>query len=487
LQGAKEAQSLISAWQGENAWKANSKGENAKEWAQSVATAEALTQVIEKIEKVNQLYADNLDKFNSQLFGFTLEFIDEFGNVADSTEEIADVLITEWSNLSDILSSISSNIFQESSTLGDSIYTAIFGGVSEAMSKSTDIVALGGDLATQVYELSKAFISSEDIATIGSSVSNQIDFNQTLSNILEIMNEMKAEEERLKAYGQEISEAMLQLGGDLKELRPYLSIDFQTMTDQVSYYQEKFNEAWEEIQTDIYNSFKKGGAVQITKENLDEFNDALANYIASQQAAKDTTEYIADEFTQRWLSGVVTSEFDDISEYLVEEVKDMRNTLYSFFQEEDFDSALSSFGSTIGKTITDNIISKMLDTQKYKNALNTIYTNVDNMMNKGTSVTMTELYQLAQETQKYGLMLDQERQKIAAMTSLFDFDSEIVYDTTQDTINYQTSSSKESVYNVYQTNNFDIGNFVSTRATMEEFSEMIAPYMAKAFDNLGLN
>jgi hypothetical protein len=43
------------------------------------------------------------------------------------------------------------------------------------------------------------------------------------------------------------------------------------------------------------------------------------------------------------------------------------------------------------------------------------------------------------------------------------------------------------VYNIYQTNNFDIGNFVSTKATMEEFADMVAPYMAKSFDNLGLS
>lgn len=484
LEGAKKIQQGLLDWRKDNAWRQGDKGESGKLWAQSQASMDATNQIIAKLEHVQNLYTENLDKFNSQLFGFTVEFIDEFGNVAESTEEIADVIVTEWQGLSDILSGISSNMFNAMSNIGESIYSAVFGGISESLAKSDTMVELGGELANVIFELSKTFLPN-DMDTTG--LNANLDRTEIMGNLLDVMNQMKEEEEKLKEFAQTVSEGMLALGGDIKELRPYLSIDFQTIETQVSHYQEKFNEAFDEVKTDIFNSFMNGADVNISTKNLEEFNVALEDYIKSQQAAKDTTDYIADEYTDKFLSGETKYPFEDVSEYLNKKFVEVRDIVKEFFNAEDFDSAVSGFGSSIGSKVIDNILEKMLDTSKYKTALADIYKNVDSMMNKGTMVSFKDLAQLAQDTQKYGMMLDQERQKIQAMRDLFDFNSEVVYDTTQDTINYQTSSSKESVYNIYQTNNFDIGNFVSTKATMEEFADMVAPYMAKSFDNLGLS
>ncbi|MGL5690231.1 MAG: phage tail tape measure protein [Bacteroidales bacterium] len=484
LQGAKKIQEGLNQWRGANTGAQHAKGDYGKQWAQSSAMLDATSQMIEKLEGVQKLYSNNLDKFNSQLFGFTVEFIDEFGNVADSSEEIVDVIITEWDKLAGILDSVANNIFQETSAIGDAVYSAIFDSAAQALSKSDEMMKLGDELAKLVYDFSKTFIP-EDMDTAGANANlNQMDI---LEKVLGVMDKMKEEEQRLKDTAAALAEGMLALGGDIKELRPYLSIDFQTMETQVSHYQEKYTEAMQEIKTELYNAFKSGkGPIAITEANMAEYNKALSDYIASQQAAKDVTDYITDEFTNKFLSGEMNRPFEDVAEYLNEEVVEMRNTIADFFRSEDMNAAASNFGKTIGDKITNNIIDKMLDTQKYRNALNSIYKSVDAIIEKGASVSFAELSKIAQDAQKYSMMMDQERQKIQAMKDMFNFDSEVVYDTTNDTINYQTSSSKESVYNIYQTNNFDIGNFVSTRASMEEFSDMVAPYLARSFDNLGL-
>lgn len=498
------AQKIISGaqnWKSEReGWK-DDHGERAEYYARATAIANATGQVLQQLKKTTELYANNMGELNAQMFGFSIEFVDEFGKIAEDSEEIVDVIISGWEGLASILDSVSENMFSYESSLGDSIYEAVLGGVSSALSRDSGMVKLGEKLSELTYEFSKYFIDSEAVKEAKAAADAAgVDFDPSLlvpdasageimQEMINVMNQMKDRENELKEYAQMVSESMLALGGDIKELRPYLGIEFQTMETQIEHYSNEMAEAFAEVQTDYFNTLmgQTISSPEKMAENIKQLEDSIGAFIKAEKAAQDTADAIAQGLTDMFVSGEIGFDFEDLRENLKEEFVKVRDEFTGFLNASTFNDGAASLGSSIGTTITDSIITSLLDKSKYKTAIDGLYKHVETLVDKGANVSFAEMSKLAQETQKYGLMLDRERQKIEAMKSLFDFNSEIVYDTTQDTINYETSSSKESVYNIYQTNSFNLGAFISTKANMEEFATAIAPHMAKAFDNLGLS
>ncbi|MGL5100737.1 MAG: hypothetical protein ACRC6B_12050, partial [Fusobacteriaceae bacterium] len=269
--GVAKISSEINKWTSQQGLGAGMKGDRGKKWAQAQAALEATAQVAEQLREVAKVYISNLDTFNSQLFGFTIDFLDEFGNIADDSEAIVDVIVTGWDGLVSILDDLATNMFSDVSSIGPSIYEAVLGGVSTALSRDGSMVESGEELSKLAFEFSKLFIDqsaideANDIAGMaGISNTGIVDLSKNkeaskiMSEMLGVMGDMKDREKELKEYAQMVSEGMLALGGDITELRPYLSIDFQLMEDQVSHYSEKYNEKFNEVKTDIFNSFMNG-------------------------------------------------------------------------------------------------------------------------------------------------------------------------------------------------------------------------------------
>ncbi|MGL4998611.1 MAG: hypothetical protein ACRC5T_06530, partial [Cetobacterium sp.] len=329
--GASKITSEINKWTSQQGLGAGMKGDKGKKWAQAQAAIEATAQVIEQLSEVAKVYVNNLDTFNAQLFGFSIDFLDEFGNIADDSEAIVDVIVTGWDGLVSILDDLATNMFSDVSSIGPSIYEAVLGGVSTALSRDGAIVESGEELSKLAFEFSKLFIDQSAIdeanevagmAGVGITgivdLKNNREASKIMSEMLGVMGDMKDREAELKEYAQMVSEGMLALGGDITELRPYLSIDFQLMEDQVNHYSEKYNEKFNEVKTDIFNSFMNGTDITVQAKNLDAFKESLDGYIRSQQAAEDTQEVITKGFTEMFGTGNIKYSFDEVKEFLDE-------------------------------------------------------------------------------------------------------------------------------------------------------------------------
>ena len=64
--------------------------------------------------------------------------------------------------------------------------------------------------------------------------------------------------------------------------------------------------------------------------------------------------------------------------------------------------------------------------------------------------------------------------------------NELRMNTSENLINYESSSTKENVYNINNNSYFEIGNLISTDSSLRQFSEQITPFLIKAFKNAGV-
>lgn len=77
------------------------------------------------------------------------------------------------------------------------------------------------------------------------------------------------------------------------------------------------------------------------------------------------------------------------------------------------------------------------------------------------------------------------RQRLEAVTDMFDYTKDIRYSSLEKDINYKTSSTKESIYNITNNNNFNVSGLISSSGDMTIMANALAPYIIEAMRNYG--
>ena len=193
------------------------------------------------------------------------------------------------------------------------------------------------------------------------------------------------------------------------------------------------------------------------------------------------------DFTSAWLEGTIDGEFSVVSDQIDEATKGMIESFRSALSSSNYSDSFNQIGENIAESVISAYTEKMLDSM-YKDqllAVNSVMFDVLGLSEAG-NLNLTNASALSQEVRKLSVQMEQDRVKINTFKDLMSA-KELRLNSSENQLNYQSSSTKETVYNISNYNTFSIGNLIATDSSLRQFSEQIVPYLAKAFKNAGYN
>ena len=234
-------------------------------------------------------------------------------------------------------------------------------------------------------------------------------------------------------------------------------------------------------------AFRENNALSVT-DRLDgilteRYNEAIQKL----QQDKDRVRESVRDFTSAWLEGTIDGEFSVVSDQIDEATKGMIESFRSALSSSNYSDSFNQIGGNIAESVISAYTEKMLDSM-YKDqllAVNSAMFDVLGLSEAG-SLNLTNASALSQEVRKLSVQMEQDRVKINTFKDLMSA-KELRLNSSENQLNYQSSSTKETVYNISNYNTFSIGNLIATDSSLRQFSEQIVPYLAKAFKNAGYN
>lgn len=448
-----------------------------------------------------------------------LEKIQE--DLNNSMREFVDDWLEGGGNLSDIVASMDNilsnvaNIISENALLGDSssalegfqdmINNKILPKLQDSIMDSLtgtiiDIEGTTNDLKNSILsgQLNSGFVS-DYIDNIG----EKLDLiNNPLSDI----------DKSIDVMGEDALQKILAYKNVVDEINEAL-YERMTIDEKLSYNQNRLTEEASKYKTQIIS---QGGVANIgeldfsslTKELQDllakgeeipeELKNAieaangqyseLNNIIKDLEKDMKDAEFATKEFTSAWFSGLIEGDYETIKSELSEETQGMMDEIINAFSAEDWESGATSIGSNMASSILNSFADKLINSSEIKGAasqLNDLLMNNLDFVDSNGTLNFDMLYELSQQSQKIAIEAEANRQRFEAVESMFDYTKDIRYSSLEKEIDYQTSSTRESVYNVTNNNTFQVGNLVSTTGDLTMFANALAPYLLEAFKNYG--
>lgn len=448
-----------------------------------------------------------------------LEKIQE--DLNNSMREFVDDWLEGGGNLSDIVASMDNilsnvaNIISENALLGDSssalegfqdmINNKILPELQDSIMDSLtgtiiDIEGTTNDLKNSILsgQLNSGFVS-DYIDNIG----EKLDLiNNPLSDI----------DKSIDVMGEDALQKILAYKNVVDEINEAL-YERMTIDEKLSYNQNRLTEEASKYKTQIIS---QGGVINIgeldfsslTKELQDllakgeeipeELKNAieaangqyseLNNIIKDLEKDMKDAEFATKEFTSAWFSGLIEGDYETIKSELSEETQGMMDEIINAFSAEDWESGATSIGSNMASSILNSFADKLINSSEIKGAasqLNDLLMNNLDFVDSNGTLNFDMLYELSQQSQKIAIEAEANRQRFEAVESMFDYTKDIRYSSLEKEIDYQTSSTRESVYNVTNNNTFQVGNLVSTTGDLTMFANALAPYLLEAFKNYG--
>lgn len=464
-------------------------------------------------ETENRLDNEQVKKSMELLIQATKKYKEEQDAVNKEVGKFEDMWVSAGGSISDILQSATQSTKDFYSALSTSIMSGSKAGL-ESLINSDALKAITEKNINQVLDkLSASIVEISNAAQEGSSdfdqIENAINKYLQLSDALGDFERYKKELKELGLTDEEISKLEYQLklqdllNGKIEERMTLSELASAKQSDaekEISKYMTERYKIQKQIQ-EKENKLNKLKLVLTDEEKIklqeeidtllskdipyitEKVNNALKESMEVNEALKEASK----QFTEDWLNGIIEGDFDAVKSGLNDKTVNMIESIENAFSADSFED----MGSEIGSTIAENILSsyrKNLLNNKFKEQIAMINSQMMGVISsaEGGGLSILGAAQMSQSVQRLAVELEQERQKMSALESMFDYGRKINYDQTANQINYQTSSSKESVYNITNTNNFNVGTVVSKDYQMREFANTLAPYIEKAFRNLGV-
>ena len=235
----------------------------------------------------------------------------------------------------------------------------------------------------------------------------------------------------------------------------------------------------------IDKSFTKLSDFDISKSKWELTTNPIVDLISDYSkltTEQDKINTQASNFAKIWVEA--HGSLSDIIGMLPQFSKDMYNAMQGAFSNTDFVSRFNSIGESLSKTLSDKITKGLMDT-KYSQIFTSINNQLTSMMNNN-GVTVNGMLGIRNQIMQYSAQIDSETYKTKAMMDLLKMDTNVDYTSQSQQINYETGSTKNNVYNSYNSVNFSIGNNVGNEQSMREFGETLLPYIAEASRNSNL-
>lgn len=193
-------------------------------------------------------------------------------------------------------------------------------------------------------------------------------------------------------------------------------------------------------------------------------------------------------FTQDWFNGLIDGTYSTIRDNLSEETQSMLDSIMEAFSSSSWETSATNIGSSLASSIISAYSEKLLDSQEMKSlasSLNDLLNDSLRGIESTSSLNFDTIYQMSNQAQKIAIEAESNRQRLEAIQSMFDYEKEITYSQFEKDISYQTSSTKESVYNITNNNTFNTSGIISSSGDMTMMANALAPYIIEAMRNYG--
>lgn len=253
----------------------------------------------------------------------------------------------------------------------------------------------------------------------------------------------------------------------------------QELQDLLAIPVEKRNEEWQKS----YEALKI--KIEAAKNQYGTLNDTILKLESDMEKSKNADK----QFSQAWLDGILKGDYSTIRDELAIETQDMMDSIISSMSAADWESGATSIGQSMASHVVDAYTNKLVSSGQIKQASSLLndmmFENLD-FIDANGMMNFDMLYQLSQATQRLTVENEMNRQRLEAVNSMFDYTKDIRYSSLEKDINYKTSSTKESIYNITNNNNFNVSGLISSSGDMTIMANALAPYIIEAMRNYGI-
>ncbi|MGL6185538.1 MAG: phage tail tape measure protein [Clostridium chrysemydis] len=188
------------------------------------------------------------------------------------------------------------------------------------------------------------------------------------------------------------------------------------------------------------------------------FEKILSSIISAKQETESFNDIILELQKQALEAGLSLSEMLELG--LVSGTqKDVLESFKDALLSSDSEGALTTIGEMVGDKIGNAMANKLLDNMLSDRILQ-FSANIDKVISGGMS--MDSLAGLATEAMSVGLMLEDQRRRLEAIKSMFDFSGDITYESQESNIKYETGTSTQVVNNYYLSASVEAGNVIES-------------------------
>lgn len=407
---------------------------------------------------IEDMTSDQLRAFSKWLDNFDMGDSDNFSILADAIEDYAESLDTMEKNIEKFFYDTTMESFEGISSLQqeelrqqiEDFYKDLGLQIDDAMSAQIDALAQQMSvMVTIMQDVRGQFVSNwremgtDAGKTFVQSMSPYID--AMLTNISQIYYDVY-----------------------FSDINDQLEEEFKTLSEKlVELKRQGQSLNWDNVAKELSSSF--GDVISIinaTKDETESFNTIL---LELQKQALESGLSLSEIFDLGLATGTQQTVIDTFKDAL---------------SSSEADSAFTAIGDMVGETIGEALVNKMIDNMMSDKILE-MSAQLDKIVSGNLS--FDNLAGLASDAMSVGLMMSQESQRLSAIKDLFDWDKDITYQNENNTIEYQTGSSTQSVYNYYLTSTVDAGAVVESDSVERLADELLDIMLEKLKTDKGID
>lgn len=224
---------------------------------------------------------------------------------------------------------------------------------------------------------------------------------------------------------------------------------------------KKLEDEFKTLSNKLVELKKKGESLDwstVTNHLSDSFNKVITSVTLAKQETASFNDIISSLQQQAVNAGLSLSEMLEIG-LTTGTQKNVLETFKDALLSSDSESAFVSIGQMVGNKIGDAMADKLLDNMLSDRILQ-FSSNIDKAINSGMSID--SLAGLATEAMGVGAMLEDQRRRLEAIKSMFDFSGDITYESQESNIKYETGTSTQVVNNYYLSATVEAGNVIES-------------------------
>lgn len=368
-------------------------------------------------------YLDKLDMGDSDNFSVLATAITDYANALDKVNDSVDTIFTQ--STLEGFEGISSIAEESIRTQLEDFYTNLGIQIDTGLEAQIDEL---------VKELSTAVSVTQDIRS------------NFLSSWVELGGSAgEAFQTSVQPYMEDVLNNASQIYYDVyfSGINTKMEDDFKALSEQMVELKRKGGALdWEDVTTAIDDSFSDLlTSMSASTQLKDGFNDIL---IGLQDVALERGLDIGDMLNLGILTTVQTDLIDNFKQAIL---------------SKDDNGALTSVGNylgdLVGKALSDKIIKSV-----YSDSILQFSDKLDNVL--AGNLQFSSVAGLLNNATSLGVELEQERLKMEAITSLFDFDKDINYSNQESDITYSSGVSQSVVNNYNLSASVNAGNVIES-------------------------